>query len=194
MKRLLLALVLMGSSVFAHAADIVSAEAGDQNQMAPINSPTVSELQDSEGSAPLHGKLSWTCGLAFTGASGGIKIILGKFKTVATGTLSCVDLEGNHFTRGVLVTMGSYFLGPVVGIGYFKFAGVSSHISLFNCPPDVMFGDYLVVHGQGAFGVGGGAFTAVRIHPPEIAVNVSVKLEYGIGFQGGVEGMTISPL
>jgi hypothetical protein len=93
-----------------------------------------------------------------------------------------------------MITMGSYFIGPVVGIGYFKFAGVGSEISLFNCDPSVLFGKYLVVNGQGAFGIGGGAFTATRIHPPEIAVNVSVKLEYGIGFQAGVESMTLTPL
>lgn len=168
MKHIFVILALGLSSIFAHAE-----EAGDLK---------------------IQGHLSWTCGLAFTGSSGGIKIILGRFNTQATGKLACVDLEGNHFSQNVMITMGSYFIGPVVGIGYFKFAGVGSEISLFNCNPDVLYGQYLVTHGQGAFGVGGGAFTAVRVHPPEIAVNVSIKLEYGIGFQGGVESMTLEPI
>jgi hypothetical protein len=175
MKSLFVAIVLSLTSFFAHADEL-------------------NEGSNANGDMTIQGKLTWTCGLAFTGASGGVKIILGRFNTVATGKLSCVDLEGSHFTRDVMVTMGSYFIGPVVGLGYFKFAGVSSQISLFNCPPDALFGKYLVTHGQGAFGIGGGAFTAVRVNPPEIAVNVSVKLEYGIGFQVGLESMTLTPI
>jgi hypothetical protein len=176
MKSILIALAMSFTAMFAHA------------EVNNTNSDNTADQVD------FAGKLTWNCGIAFTGAAGGIKIILGRFNTVATGKLSCIDLEGNHFTKDVMLTIGSYFIGPVVGIGYFKFAGVSSHISLFNCPPDVLFGHYLVTQGQGAFGLGGGVFTAVRVHPPEIALNVSIKLQYGIGFQAGVESMTLTPL
>lgn len=142
----------------------------------------------------IQGKLSWTCGLAFAGTSMGLKIILGEFSTNAIGILKCVDLEGNHFNRNVSITMDSYFLSPVVGFGYFKFAGVSSEISLLNCNPSVLFGNYLVVQGQGAVIGGAGTFAAVRVRPPQVALNIALKLEKGFGVQVGVERLKISPL
>ena len=141
-----------------------------------------------------QGKLSWTCGLTFTGSSMGVKVILGRFTTHASGRLRCVDLEGRHFSRDVRVHMGSRFIGPVIGAGYFKFAGVSSEISLFNCNPDVLYGSYVVAHGQGAIIGGAGTFTAVRVKPPEIAVNIGLKLVKGFGAQVGIEHFTIEPL
>jgi hypothetical protein len=75
MKNLLLAVAISFASIFAQA----------------------DEIQSTDSTLNTQGKLTWTCGLAFTGTSAGIKIILGKFTTTATGTLGCVDLEGNHF-------------------------------------------------------------------------------------------------
>lgn len=142
----------------------------------------------------VQGKLSWTCGLTFTGTSEGVKVILGHFTTEAVGRLKCIDLEGHHFSKDVRVSMGSHWIGPVVGIGHFKFAGVSSEISLFNCSPNVLFGKYLVGHGQGAIIGGAGTFAAVRVKPPEVAMNISLKLLHGFGAQVGIESMTLSEL
>ncbi|MDG0816306.1 hypothetical protein [Bdellovibrio svalbardensis] len=166
MKRILVVLVLTMTGVFAQANDDMTTQ----------------------------GKLSWTCGLAFKGSSMGVKVIVGKFTTESVGTLKCIDLEGNHFQRDVKVTMDSHFIGPVVGLGYFKFAGLSSEISLFNCSPEVLFGNYLVAQGQGAIIGGAGTFAAVRVKPPEIAVNIALKLVKGLGVQVGIERMKISPL
>lgn len=168
MKKILVVLALSLVGAFAHA--------------------------DNGDEMTAQGKLSWTCGLTFTGSSMGVKVILGHFTTHATGKLRCIDLEGNHFSRDVKVHMGSHFIGPVVGIGYFKFAGVSSEISLFNCSPEVLFGSYVVAHGQGAVIGGAGTFAAVRVKPPELAVNVALKLLKGFGAQVGVEHFTIEPM
>ncbi len=173
MKRILVVLALSLTGVFAHANE---------------------EAVNAGGEMTTQGKLSWTCGLGFKGSSMGVKVILGKFSTNAVGTLKCIDLEGNHFSRDVSVTMDSHFIGPVVGFGYFKFAGLASEISLFNCSPDVLFGNYLVAQGQGAIIGGAGTFAAVRVKPPEIAVNIALKLVKGFGVQVGIERLRITPL
>lgn len=170
MKGILVALALTMTGMFAHANDV------NNDEMVA------------------KGKLSWTCGLKFTGSSYGVKVVLGHFTTEATGTLGCVDLEGNHWSRRVHISMGSHFIGPVVGLGYFKFAGLSSEISLFNCSPDVLFGSYVVAHGQGAIIGGAGTFAAVRVKPPEIAVNIALKLVKGLGAQVGIEHLRITPM
>ena len=172
MKSLMVVLALTLTGMFAHAE-------GMENMDTDVN---------------IQGKLSWTCGLTFTGTSEGIKVIVGHFTTEATGRMRCIDLEGRHFSKNVRISMGSHWLGPVVGAGHFKFAGVSSEISLFNCSPNVLFGKYLVAHGQGAIIGGAGTFAAVRVKPPELAVNISVKLVHGFGAQVGIESLTLSEL
>jgi len=138
--------------------------------------------------------VGWVCGLAFKGTSKGVKVIVGHFKTVAYGTITCKGVPGKHYSRDVKITIGHHWIGPTAGIGYFKLAGVSSEISLLNCSPEDLLGKYKVAQGEAAIIGGVGAFTAVKVGLPQLAFNVSVQLLKGIGVQVGIDKLTISAL
>ena len=137
---------------------------------------------------------AWICGLAFEGESQGLQFILGSFRTEAYGELRCTDGLGGIYERDVRVTMGTKFLAPAIGIGQFKMAGVSAQISLLNAHPDVLLGNYVVAQGQAAFIGGVAAFTAVKVRPPQVAVQVSVQLLSGFGLHLGIHKMHIEAL
>lgn len=136
----------------------------------------------------------WVCGLAFEGQSKGVQILLGRFRTEATGELRCTDAIGGTYVRPIRISMRSSFLSPTVGIGQFAIHGVSGQISLFNQNPEVLFGHYLVARGQAALVGGVAAFTAVRVSPPEVAMQLSLQVVTGFGVHVGIERMLIEPL
>lgn len=173
MKKLILVLALGLTGAFAQAStDAVSM--GDE--------------------ASISGNRLWACGLAFKGTSKGLKVIVGHFSTVAYGTLKCKSIKGTHYSRDVRVSIGHHWIGPTAGIGYFKLAGVSSEISLFNSSPEVILGKYLVVQGEAAIIGGVGAFTAAKVGLPQLAVNISLQLLHGLGVQVGIDKLTISAI
>lgn len=137
---------------------------------------------------------AWVCGLSFTGTSMGVKVILGHFKTVAYGTLKCKGVLGTHYSQDVMVTIGHHWLSPTVGIGYFKLAGLTSEISLFNSSPEVILGNYGVATVDAAVIGGVGTFTAVKVGLPQLAFNVSLKLLFGLGVQVGIDKLSIEPV
>ena len=141
-----------------------------------------------------EGRAAWICGLNFHGESRGVQLLLGSFKTVATGELNCADGVGGVYKSPVRISMQSRFLAPTVGVGMFKMAGLATEISLLNSHPSVLFGNYLVAQGEVALVGGVGAFTAVRVSPPQIALNVSVQLLSGFGLEAGIQRMKIEPL
>jgi hypothetical protein len=131
--------------------------------------------------------------MAFSGQSEGFQIFLGHFKTEASGTLNCVDGIGGTYSQDITVTMQTCALSATIGAGSFKIAGLSTEISLLDQSPEVLFGHYLVAQGQASIFAGAGAFTAVRVAPPQVALNVSVQLLTGFGLELGVQKMTIAP-
>lgn len=170
MKKIVMFLVISLVGMFAHA-----------------------EMQDFE---PLSDEVNmssrlWGCGLAFKGSSKGVKVIVGHFSTVAWGVLKCHGINGKHYSRNVKITIGHHWVGPTVGVGYFKLAGASSEISLFNSSPNVILGRYKVVQADAAIIGGAGAFTAVKVGLPQLAVNISLKLLKGIGVHVGIDKMKI---
>lgn len=150
------------------------------------------QLQPTGGDMHAAGG-AWVCGLAFKGTSKGIKVIVGHFKTVAYGTLSCKGV-GQKYSQNVKIEIGHHWIGATAGIGYFKLAGVSSEISLFNSSPEVLLGKYAVAQGEAAIIGGVGAFTAVKVGLPQLAFNVSVQLLKGIGVQVGIDKLKISAI
>lgn len=136
----------------------------------------------------------WVCGLHFEGEAQGVQLILGSFRTEAVGSIDCTDGVGGTYHRDVRVTMGNRFLSPAAGIGHFELAGASAEISLFNLHPDVLLGNYVVTQGQGALIGGVGAFTAVKVRPPQVAVQVSLQVMTGWGVHVGVHRMKIEAL
>jgi len=183
MKKLLLATVMafMGFGAMAHA----------QEAQEEVQPQSVQAQQDDQMMAESRARLVWTCGMNFTGTSKGFKVIIGKFSTVAYGHLSCVDGRGETYDRRIKLTMGTHWIGPAIGAGYFRFQGSAAEISLVNMRPSVLFGDYLA--GQGNIGVilGAGAFTAVKVGTPQLALNISAQLLEGTGIQLGFHELRI---
>ncbi|WP_413559673.1 hypothetical protein [Bdellovibrio sp. HCB209] len=137
-------------------------------------------------------KRIWTCGMHFKGVSKGVKIIAGKFKTTAYGTIKCVNTHGTKWSRPVKITMGAHCIGPQVGLGWLKFHGVAGEISLFNSDPDVILGKYLATNGDAAVIIGAGSFQAVKVGWPQLALNMSMKLNGGFGVTVGLDHLYIS--
>jgi|GEM_PF-1402998 hypothetical protein len=176
MKKLLLILAFGFTGAFAHAQDVTPMI--DQDGMSPM-------------SDELTAQSAWVCGLHFKGTSKGIQLIVGKFTTVAYGTLHCKGFKGTY-TRDVKITMGGKCIGLTAGIGYFKIKGVSSEISLFNSDPSMILGKYLSVNGEAAIIGGVGTFAAVKVGMPQLAFNISVQLVGGLGLKAGVEKLRIT--
>lgn len=173
MKKLVLIFVMTFVGAFAHAeTDMQSNDAYDSDM----------QTQGLIG--------AWVCGMKFRGTSGGVKVIVGKFSTVAYGTLRCVGL-GKIYTQKVKVTIGHHFISPTVGAGYFKVYGKAAEVSLLNASPDKLLGKYLVAQGEAAVIVGAGAFTAVKVGLPQLAVEVSLQFLKGFGAQVGIDGMKV---
>lgn len=168
-------------------------------QAETIEYPAVPELQttsevQADGNDVSANALAWVCALHFKGTARGVKVIVGRFKTVAYGTLACTSVLGRHFRRDVMITMGHHWFSPTVGIGWFKYVGAAPEISLFNCSPERLFGKYKVAEADAAIIAGAGSFTAVKLGLPQIAVAVSLKLMAGFGVHVGIDKMMITPL
>ncbi len=138
--------------------------------------------------------LGWACAISFQGVSQGAQFILGKFKTEAVGTMSCGDANGNRVDRGIHVDMSRNWIAPSVGIGYFEFAGASTEVSLLNASPEVLYGDYLIAQGQIAVIGGVSVMTAVKVGAPQLALQLSIQANHGLGVQLGFNRMRITPL
>ena len=173
MKKLALILAVSLTGLFAHA-----------------NTTDVVDVQPMGGEMNAE-SLAWVCGMKFTGTSKGFKVIIGQFKTVAYGTLKCTSLK-KSYTQRVKVEIGHHWIGPTAGIGWFKLAGKAATISLFNCNPDKLLGNYLVAQSEAAIIGGVGAFTAVKVGFPQLAVDISLQLLKGFGVQVGIDKMRIS--
>ncbi|QDK44011.1 hypothetical protein DOM22_01955 [Bdellovibrio sp. ZAP7] len=140
----------------------------------------------------MQGGRTWVCGMHFKGVSKGFKIIAGKFKTTAYGMLKCTSFNGTKWSRPVKITMGAHCIGPQVGLGWLKFHGIGGELSLFNADPDVILGKYLAVNGDAAVIIGAGSFRAVKVGWPQLAMNMSIKLDAGLGATVGLDHLYIS--
>jgi len=151
------------------------------------------EMNTSE-QVNMQGRLVWTCAMDFAGYSRGFQIIIGSYRTAASGNLHCVSDRGEHFDRRIRIVMPGHIISASVGIGHFRFRGTAAEVSLVNRHPRVLFGHYLA--GQGEVGVllGGGAFTAAKVGDPQLALNISTQLLEGTGIQLGFHELTIEPL
>lgn len=135
---------------------------------------------------------AWICAMNFEGQSKGVQVIVGHFSTTATGSIECVGLDGAKYQKNVNIKMGMGPIAPAFGVGEFSFKGVSLGISLFNCHPDALLGNYVVVKGHGSAVIGAGAFVAAKVDLPQIAVQVATELTHGFGVEVGVRRMKIT--
>lgn len=179
MKKLALILAVSLTGIFAHA-----------------NTDSYIDESEFQTIQPMGGEMNaesivWACGMKFSGTSKGFKIIVGKFKTVAYGTLKCTSLHKNY-SQKIKIEIGHHWIGPTAGIGWFKLAGKAATFSLLNCDPSKVLGKYLVAQGEAAIIGGVGAFTAVKVGFPQLAVDISLQLLKGFGVQVGIDKMRIS--
>lgn len=151
------------------------------------------EVESMNGDMNAQSIGAWACAMKFTGTSKGFKIIIGSFKTVAYGTLSCKGIH-KTYSRKIKLEIGHHWIGPTAGIGWFKLAGKSAKISLLNADPSVLLGKYLVAQGEAAIIGGVGAFTAVKVGLPQLAVDISLQLLKGIGVQVGIDKLRITAI
>ncbi|MEK2689774.1 hypothetical protein [Bdellovibrio sp. GT3] len=172
MKKLLVIMAVGLAGVWANA---------ETTEMTPMN-----------GDMSMQGNRTWVCGMHFKGTSKGFKVIAGKFKTTAYGTLKCTSFKGTKWSRPVKITMGAKCFGPQVGLGWLKFKGIGTEISLFNADPDVILGKYLAVNGDAAVIIGAGTFRAVKVGWPQLAMNMAIKLDKGFGATVGLDHLYIS--
>ena len=138
--------------------------------------------------------LGWVCGLTFEGTSKGVQFFIGSFQTQATGKISCLNNEGRQEVRPVMITMTNRKFAPAIGAGYFEFKGMSGQISLLNASPDVLFGDYYIAQAQAAWALGASVMTATKLDTPQLAIQIGIQANEGIGLHIGLNKMTISAL
>ncbi len=136
----------------------------------------------------------WLCGLTFEGTSKGVQFFIGSFQTQATGTLSCLNEQGRTVVRPIMITMTNRKLAPAIGAGYFEFKGVSGQISLLNADPEVLFGDYYIAQVQAAWALGASAMTATKLDTPQLAIQLAIQANQGVGLHLGLNKMTITAL
>lgn len=131
----------------------------------------------------------FVCSLAFDVAGGGIQVIVGNYKLVGTGTLSCSDKNGVMAPIPLKITMG----GPVQGtvaVGVARVMGVATGIGLASSPAEIL-GDYVVVGGQVALMLGVGAHVALHSAAQALTLNADLQLIQGVGFNIGINTLKI---
>lgn len=142
--------------------------------------------------APVYNELPlWGCGLEFRGEAQGIQILVGSFRSEATGELHCQDRLGNTYNREVYITMQTEPLSPTIGFGSFEFVGGAANITLLNHHPRELFGEYIVAQGRAAVIGGAGAFTAFRVGRRDVSLQISTQLVSGFGVEAGITRMLI---
>ncbi len=142
----------------------------------------------------LEAQPRWLCGLEFEGEARGIQILVGSFRSEATGVLHCTSTEGEEYERDVRVTMQTEPIGPTIGLGSFRFVGGAANISVPTSSPRALFGRYVVAQGRAAVIGGAGAFTAFHTSNRSLALNVSLQLVSGFGVEAGFTTMTLRPM
>jgi hypothetical protein len=184
LKKLALILAVSLTGLFAHAETTDVPMNMDDVQM------STTDLQPMGGEMNTE-SLAWACKLGFKGTAKGFKLIFGKFKTVAYGTLTCTSLV-KKYVQKVKVEIGHSWIGATAGIGWFKLAGISTTFSVLNCDPSKILGKYITLQANAGIGGGVGAFTAVKIGFPQITMDIALAVLKGFGVQAGIEGMRIS--
>lgn len=135
----------------------------------------------------------WVCQLGFKGEARGLKILIGSYKFNGAGTLRCVSVTGNTRVYPVWLTMNAKMLSPGIALGKYTMWGQAAEISLFNCDPDELLGKYMIAQAHATLFGGVGAITAVRLGNPQLALNLSLQVQRGWGFDVTINQMRITP-
>lgn len=146
----------------------------------------VSEAK-AESGAPL-----WVCQMGFKGTASGFKVLFGKYQFHGKGTLNCVSILGHTVSYPINLDMVAKPLSLGVAIGKYKMYGQALEISLFNCDPDELLGKYMIAQTHATIIGGVGAFTAVKLGNPQLALEVSLQFTKGFGLDLSLNQLRIS--
>ncbi|WP_413290562.1 hypothetical protein [Bdellovibrio sp. HCB337] len=141
----------------------------------------------AETGAPL-----WVCQMGFKGNASGFKILFGKYEFHGTGQLNCVNIIGQTVSYPINLDMKAKPLSLGVAIGKYKMYGQALEISLFNCDPDELLGKYMIAQTHATIIGGVGAFTAVKLGNPQLALEVSLQFTKGFGLDLSLNQLRIS--
>jgi hypothetical protein len=177
MKNLMLALV--ATVAFA---GIARADA------APVQEPQSQPQDDAIRTS--HDPL-WTCNMTFKAKGGGFQIIVGKFELNGPGVIRCVDIQGHRENLNVNVRLGASPVALNVAMGGMKIYGTATGIGLARGPRGLL-GKYALADAQASFFLGAGGSVALHGGREAVTVNVGVDLIEGVGFQAGLNKLTIT--
>jgi hypothetical protein len=135
----------------------------------------------------------WVCQMGFRGEAKGFKVLLGKYRFQADGTMNCVSMFGHIVHYPITLSMNALPLSPGVAIGKYKVYGQSGEVSLFNCDPDELLGKYMIAQAHATILGGVGAITAVKLGNPQLAVGLSINVQKGFGFDVSINQLRIMP-
>jgi hypothetical protein len=136
----------------------------------------------------VESKVLFNCNLNFTATGRSAYIVVGGTNIQGTGMMTCYD-----FLKNVIedIPIKVTIRGPGVGLGVtgLNISGGQRGLGI-NESPDSLLGDYLVLRGNAAVGVGGAASTGIRIGKGSIQLTAQVEATSGLG--AGLDLLTFS--
>ncbi len=141
------------------------------------------------GSVAMADVPAWLCAVNFTGTSKSVQIIVGKSEFNGTGTVRCVSAGNERVELPVKITMHSHF-APRIGLGKMELYGEALQVVVAGNPQSLL-GDYLVLEGRGAIGLGAGVIAATKLDDKSLTLSLSLQLVTGGGIELGFRKMKI---
>ena len=133
----------------------------------------------------------WTCEMTFKAKARGLQVIIGDFTINGDGKLRCSNLVGDLETIPIKITIGGSKLAMRIGFGKYAIYGASTNITLFNSEPEDILGNYKMATLSGSLGAGAGTFVGTHVELPSFSLNLSMQVTKGIGFNVGLDNMSI---
>jgi hypothetical protein len=132
--------------------------------------------------------------MKFAGKTEGLQFFIGHFKSEATGVLHCLGSQGAEVEQPIRIIIQNKLLAPAIGAASFEFEGAALELSLLNMSPEVLFGDYWIGQGQLGVGIGLTLLSAVKVGAPQLALQLAIQVNRGVGAHIGFNRMRIEPL
>jgi hypothetical protein len=136
----------------------------------------------------VESKVLFNCNLNFTATGRSAYIVVGGTNIQGSGMMTCYD-----FLKNVIedIPIKVTIRGPGVGLGVtgLNISGGQRGLGISESP-DSLLGDYLVLRGNAAVGVGGAASTGIRIGKGSIQLTAQVEATSGLG--AGLDLLTFS--
>lgn len=121
----------------------------------------------------------FNCNVSFHATGRSAYFLLGYTNIDGSGMMSCYDFAENVVEE---IPLKVKVRGPGAGLGItgLNISGGQAGIGL-NSSPDALLGEYLVVRGNAAVGVGGAASSGIRIAKGAFYLTVQIEANSGLG-------------